>query len=62
MKSMYKEIDFTNWFSFGERMMGFNQWTLLNDYQRGVTHPLDQAHYDAVKLMKPKLDEILTYV
>ena len=62
MKSMYKEIDFANWFSFGERMMGFNQWTLLNDYQRGVTHPLDQAHYDAVKLMKPKLDEILTYV
>ena len=51
---MYKEINFTNWFWFGERMMGFDQWALLNKYDRGTTHPLDSAHQDAVKLMKTK--------
>ena len=58
MWSLYKEIDFTKWFSFGERMMGFNQWALLKDYPRGTTHPLDQAHKDAVQLMKNKFLEI----
>jgi hypothetical protein len=58
MNGLYKEIDFTKWFSFGERMMGFNQWALLNDYKRGTTHPLDQAHKDAVQLMKTKFLEI----
>ena len=53
MKALYNEIDFTKWFSFGERMMGFNQWALLNDYDRGTTHPLDKAHEDAIMLMKP---------
>ena len=51
LSNMYKEIDFTRWWSFGERRMGFNQWAWLNDYQRGTTHPLDDAHNDAVKLM-----------
>ena len=59
MKSMHDEIDFTNWFSFGERMMGFNQWALLNDYPRGTTHPLDKAHEDAVKLMLPTFKKII---
>ncbi len=54
LNSMYKEINFTNWFWFGERMMGFDQWALLNKYDRGTTHPLDSAHQDAVKLMKTK--------
>ena len=58
MKALYSEIDFTNWFSFGERMMGFNQWALLNDYERGTTHPLDEAHADAVKLMLPTFEKI----
>ena len=58
MKALYSEIDFTNWFSFGERMMGFNQWALLNDYPRGTTHPLDSAHQDAVQLMKDKFLQI----
>ena len=31
MKALHGEIDFTKWFSFGERMMGFNEWALLND-------------------------------
>lgn len=58
-QNLYKEINFTNWFSFGERMMGFNQWAMMNNYDRGSTHPLDKAHQDAVKLMKPKYKEII---
>ena len=38
--------------------MGFNQWSLLEEYQRGTTHPLDQAHKDAVQLMKDKFLKI----
>ncbi len=58
MKALYREIDFTKWFSFSERMMGFNQWTLMHDYPRGVTHPLDKAHQDAVQLMMPTFDKL----
>ena len=54
MNALYSEIDFTNWFSFGERMMGFNQWATLNDYEYATTHPLDKAHKDAAELMKDK--------
>ena len=57
--ALHNEIDFTKWFSFGDRMMGFNQWTLMNDYERGTTHPLDRAHEDAVKLMKPTFNKLL---
>jgi hypothetical protein len=58
MRALYSEIDFTNWYFFGERMMGFDQWALLNDYPRGTTHPLDSAHQDAVQLMKDKFLQI----
>jgi hypothetical protein len=58
MRALYQEIDITNWYAFGERMMGFNQWALLNDYPRGTTHPLDSAHQDAVQLMKDKFLQI----
>ena len=51
MKPLHDEIDLTKWFSFGERMMGFNQWAGLNDYEYATTHPLDKAHEDAVQLM-----------
>ena len=59
MKALYNEIDFTKWFSFGERMMGFNQWASLNEYEYGTTHPLDQAHQDAVQLMLPEFLKII---
>ena len=59
MNALHSEIDFTKWFFFGERMMGFNQWALLNDYPRGTTHPLDEAHADAVKLMLPTFNKIV---
>jgi len=59
MNALYQEIDFTKWFFFGERCMGFNQWALLNDYERGTTHPLDEAHQDAVKLMTPTYNKLI---
>ena len=59
MKALHDEIDFTKWFTFGERMMGFNQWALLNDYDRGTTHPLDKAHEDAIMLMKPTFNKLI---
>jgi hypothetical protein len=59
MNALHGEIDLTKWFSFGERMMGFNQWSLLEDYPRGTTHPLDEAHEDAVKLMLPQFKKLI---
>ena len=57
--ALHNEIDFTKWYSFGERMMGFNQWSLLENYPRGTTHPLDEAHQDAVKLMLPTFEKLI---
>ena len=59
MKALHDEMDFTKWFSFGERMMGFNQWALMEDYPRGTTHPLDEAHRDAVQLMLPTFKKLI---
>jgi hypothetical protein len=59
MQNLYSELDLTKWFFFGERCMGFNQWALLNDYPRGTTHPLDDAHDDAVKLMLPSFKKTI---
>ena len=59
MKALHKEIDLTKWFSFGDRMMGFNQWALMENYSRGTTHPLDEAHQDAVKLMLPQFKKLI---
>tara|TARA_R110000803_G_scaffold146947_1_gene212622 strand:+ start:249 stop:1076 length:828 start_codon:yes stop_codon:yes gene_type:complete len=58
MSALHSEIDLTKWFFFGERNMGFNQWALMEDYPRGTTHPLDEAHRDAVKLMLPQFNKI----
>ena len=59
MTALHGEIDLTKWFSFGERMMGFNQWALIEEYERGTTHPLDLAHEDAVKLMLPQFKKLI---
>ncbi len=59
MTALHNDIDFTKWFSFGERMMGFNQWATLNEYEYATTHPLDKAHEDAVKLMLLKFEQII---
>jgi len=59
MQALYSEIDFTKWYSFGERDMGFNQWAIMNDYERGTTHPLDKAHKDATMLMLPTFRKLI---
>lgn len=59
MNALHGEIDLTKWFSFGERMMGFNQWSLMEEYERGTTHPLDKAHEDAVQLMLPTFNKLI---
>ena len=61
MSALHSEIDFTKWATFGERMMGFNQWALLNGYPRATTHPLDSAHQDAVQLIKDKFLQIYNH-
>jgi hypothetical protein len=38
--------------------MGFNQWATLNDYAYATTHPLDEAHEDAVQLMLPTFNKL----
>jgi hypothetical protein len=58
LTSLHKEIDFTKWFTFGERDMGFNQWAILNNFPRATTHPLDIAHQEAVQLMENKFMEL----
>jgi hypothetical protein len=58
MNACTREIDFPSGFLWGE-VMGFNQWALLNDYPRGTTHPLDQAHADAVQLMLPTFNKLI---
>ena len=58
MSALHGEIDLTKWFTFGERMMGFNQWATLNDYAYATTHPLDLAHEDAVQLMLPTFNKL----
>ena len=59
MGALHSEIDLDKWFFFGERCMGFNQWATLNNYEYATTHPLDQAHADAVKLMRAKFDKLI---
>ena len=59
LNALHKEIDLSKWFFFGDRCMGFNQWATLNEYPKGTTHPLDDAHRDAVKLMKPTFSKLI---
>tara|TARA_Y100000592_G_scaffold43079_1_gene68476 strand:+ start:2894 stop:3697 length:804 start_codon:yes stop_codon:yes gene_type:complete len=59
MDCLHKEIDLTKWFKFGDRMMGFNQWATLEDYEYGTTHPLDKAHEDAIILMLPTFNKLI---
>ncbi len=59
MSALHSEIDISKWFFFGERCMGFNQWALLNNYPRGTTHPLDEAHQKAVKCILPTANELI---
>lgn len=65
--SLYSQIDFKQWFWFPEgkeswettKPRGFYQWALENKYPVGTTHPLEQAHIDAAKLMQEKFNAMV---
>jgi len=66
--SLYSQIDHSRWFWFPpgtganqtETPRGFYQWAVENKYPMGATHPLEQAHTDAAKLMQGKFNELVT--
>lgn len=68
ISSVYHQIDLSSWFWFPEGYgtnqtespRGFYQWAVENKYSIGTTHPLDEAHADAAKLMKDKFNELVT--
>ena len=65
--SVYNQIDFNNWFLFPaginpqdtQNPRGFYQWAVENKYRIGLTHPLEEAHQDAAKLMQGKFNELV---
>lgn len=67
ISSLYKQINFANWFWFPpgkgfnqtETPRGFYQWAVENKYPVGTTHPLEQAHADAAHLMTEKFNELV---
>lgn len=62
--SLYNQIDFDKWYIFNNTTdLGFYQWADFYKYPIGTTHPLEQAHADAAKLMKDKFNELVkTYL
>lgn len=66
--SLHKQIDLDRWFFFPastdphgtQKPRGFYQWAVENKYAMGTTHPLEQAHLDAYKLMQEKFNELVT--
>lgn len=66
LNNLYDQIDWSKWFWFppadqGLRTpRGFCQWAVENKYSVGPQgHPLEQAHYDAAKLIKGKFNELV---
>jgi hypothetical protein len=62
------KIDWNQWYLFPAGInadetttpRGFYQWAVENKYSIGPDgHPLEQAHQDAVKLIKEKFDELV---
>ena len=66
--SLLNQIDHDRWFWFPagtgsnqtKTPRGFYQWAVENKYPVGTTHPLEQAHLDAYKLMQGKFNELVT--
>ena len=63
------KINWDHWYLFPkgrganqtESPRGFYQWAVENKYSIGKDgHPLEQAHVDAVELIKEKFDEMVT--
>jgi hypothetical protein len=67
IESLYKQIKWDHWFFFesGTRAnetkepRGFYQCAMENKYPVGTTHPLEEAHADAAKLIKEKFNELV---
>jgi len=67
INSLLNQIDINNWFWFPagtesyhtQSPRGFYQWAKENKYPIGTTHPLEQAHADAAKLMQEKFNEMV---
>lgn len=65
MNQINKHADSWYWFPEGTEEWhtkgprGFYQWALENKYPIGTTHPLEQAHADAAKLMQEKFNELV---
>lgn len=57
IKSLVNQIDMTKWFTFNNK--GFYKWALDNKYKMGTTHPLEEAHRDAARLMKDQYNELV---
>jgi hypothetical protein len=65
--SLLNQIDHDRWFWFPKGQgsnqtktpRGFYQWAVENKYPIGTTHPLEQAHIDASKLMQGKFNELV---
>ena len=67
ISSLVNQLDDTKWFWFPAgtnpqdtlHPRGFYQWAVENKYPIGTTHPLEQAHLDASKLMQEKFNELV---
>lgn len=65
-QSLYQQIKLDRFFLFtgdeeidGRKEKGFYRWALENKYPIGATHPLEEAHRHAAKLIKEKFDEMV---
>lgn len=67
VQSLYSQIDFSHWYMFAPgsgtnqtaNSRGFYQWAIENKYPVGATHPLEQAHAAAAKLIQEKFNEMV---
>lgn len=68
IESLYKQIIWDHWFFFPkgnkeyetQTPRGFYQWAVENKYTLGTQqHPLEEAHYDAAKLIQEKFNELV---
>ena len=65
--SIYKQIKWDKWYTFPAGTSsnescsprGFYQWAVENKYSMGTTHPLEEAHQDAAKLIQGKFNEMV---
>jgi hypothetical protein len=66
--SLYNQIDWSKWYFFEsgtkdnetKEPRGFYQWAVENKYPVGTTHPLEEAHADAAKLIEEKFNVLVT--